>query len=452
MLHEIMTIRDERREAAIERMADHMLSEGLGRDTPAPGRGGGDQRPHAALLLRRQGRAAHRHAGADRHANDGAARRRHPAEPRKPFPVLLEQVWAALASENLRPYMPLWLDLASGAARGLQPHRDVAGEIADGFLAWATTRLQPERRGVVIGAAVPGVDRRNVSSQGHRPRHACGRCGHRACFAPAEAYLVATPPSKKGAGCRHSICQRRAGASPPTGTTSGTTTPICGWLLQRPLAQRRAGARQPALAVPGQGLARPRHPHHRQPAPRRRRHHVLEQEACDRYGVKQVYFVVWSREAPSREQVLGAKALFDELEYPAMMHCKSGADRAGRDERALHALPPEQADLRGDPPARLEVRPRPRGPAPACSTTASRNTSSEVEPLGISYEDWVKSPAYDPAAIKQDIRRSGGARCSPAGVCGAGRPDDRRRPPQASQFGGAEERSDCGIWLSDVVG
>ena len=25
-------------------------------------------------------------------------------------------------------------------------------------------------------------------------------------------------------------------------------------------------------------------------------HHVLEQEACDRYGIKQVYFIMWSRE------------------------------------------------------------------------------------------------------------------------------------------------------------
>ncbi|HEY1751959.1 MAG TPA: protein tyrosine phosphatase, partial [Caulobacteraceae bacterium] len=58
-------------------------------------------------------------------------------------------------------------------------------------------------------------------------------------------------------------------------------------------------------------------------------HHILEQEACDRYGVKQVYFIMWSREAPSRDQVLGAKALFEEIEYPAMIHCKSGADRAG---------------------------------------------------------------------------------------------------------------------------
>ncbi len=70
-----------------------------------------------------------------------------PVEPRKPFPVLLEQVWAALASESLQPFMHLWLDLASGAARGLQPHRDVAGEIADGFLAWVTIRLQPESDG-----------------------------------------------------------------------------------------------------------------------------------------------------------------------------------------------------------------------------------------------------------------------------------------------------------------
>jgi hypothetical protein len=70
-----------------------------------------------------------------------------PVEPRRPFAVLLEQVWTALASESLQSYMPLWLDLASGAARGLQPHRDVAGEIADGFLAWVTIRLQPESDG-----------------------------------------------------------------------------------------------------------------------------------------------------------------------------------------------------------------------------------------------------------------------------------------------------------------
>jgi len=29
---------------------------------------------------------------------------------------------------------------------------------------------------------------------------------------------------------------------------------------------------------------------------------------------------------------------------------------------------------------------------------------AEVEPLGVSFEDWVKSPAYDPAQIKRDFR------------------------------------------------
>jgi len=37
--------------------------------------------------------------------------------------------------------------LASAAARGLQPHRDVAGEILGGFLTWTTNRLEPEGEG-----------------------------------------------------------------------------------------------------------------------------------------------------------------------------------------------------------------------------------------------------------------------------------------------------------------
>jgi len=35
------------------------------------------------------------------------------------------------------------------------------------------------------------------------------------------------------------------------------------------------------------------------------------------------------REPPSRAQILQAKRLFETIKYPALMHCKSGADRAG---------------------------------------------------------------------------------------------------------------------------
>lgn len=58
-------------------------------------------------------------------------------------------------------------------------------------------------------------------------------------------------------------------------------------------------------------------------------HLFLEEEACDDLGLFHIPFRVYSREAPSKEILHGARRLFDEIEYPAIMHCKSGADRAG---------------------------------------------------------------------------------------------------------------------------
>lgn len=58
-------------------------------------------------------------------------------------------------------------------------------------------------------------------------------------------------------------------------------------------------------------------------------YYALEREACEKHGITMIDFRMFSREAPSPEQVRGAKALFEQIEYPALMHCKSGADRAG---------------------------------------------------------------------------------------------------------------------------
>ena len=55
----------------------------------------------------------------------------------------------------------------------------------------------------------------------------------------------------------------------------------------------------------------------------------LKRAACERYGIKLVSFQVRSRTTPTREQVLGARELFERIEYPMLMHCKSGADRVG---------------------------------------------------------------------------------------------------------------------------
>lgn len=55
----------------------------------------------------------------------------------------------------------------------------------------------------------------------------------------------------------------------------------------------------------------------------------LEREACAKHGLDLVDARMFSREAPSIEQVRYAKHLFETIRYPALMHCKSGADRAG---------------------------------------------------------------------------------------------------------------------------
>ena len=58
-------------------------------------------------------------------------------------------------------------------------------------------------------------------------------------------------------------------------------------------------------------------------------YYLLEKEACERHGVTLVDYQMFSRDTPTREKILGARDLFDEIAYPAFMHCKSGADRAG---------------------------------------------------------------------------------------------------------------------------
>ena len=57
--------------------------------------------------------------------------------------------------------------------------------------------------------------------------------------------------------------------------------------------------------------------------------HWLEERACKNNGLRLVHFTIRSRAAPTREELKAAKALFETVDYPVLIHCKSGADRAG---------------------------------------------------------------------------------------------------------------------------
>jgi len=58
-------------------------------------------------------------------------------------------------------------------------------------------------------------------------------------------------------------------------------------------------------------------------------YYLLEKEAAEKAGMEVIDFQVFSRDPPTREAVFAARDLFERIEYPALMHCKSGADRAG---------------------------------------------------------------------------------------------------------------------------
>jgi len=131
--------------------------------------------------------------------------------------------------------------------------------------------------------------------------------------------------------------------------------------------------------------------------------HALEKDACERHGLAMVDFTITSREVPSRARVFGAKELFETVQYPALMHCKSGADRAGimsvfymhfRKGLSIREAM-DQLSLRY-----LHMR---AGKTGVLDYTFERYLA-EGEPKGQTFLEWVESPAYDPAAIKADFR------------------------------------------------
>lgn len=131
--------------------------------------------------------------------------------------------------------------------------------------------------------------------------------------------------------------------------------------------------------------------------------YVLEREACERLGLKMIDFTITSREVPRRETVLGARDLFASIEYPALMHCKSGADRAGIMSvfyRHFHLGEPIREAMKELGLRTLHVK---QGKTGVLDYVFERYLA-EAEPKGISFIDWVQSDAYDRKQIKDDFK------------------------------------------------
>lgn len=133
----------------------------------------------------------------------------------------------------------------------------------------------------------------------------------------------------------------------------------------------------------------------------------LEIEACQRHGIKLVNFEVRSRMAPPVEVIRNARSLFDNLEYPMLLHCKSGADRAGLMsaffvymkqgkpmEEAIKQLSLKFGHFKQSDTGILDY------------LFQRYMADNEAEPM--TFFEWLES-RYDPAEIKRDFHSNGWA-------------------------------------------
>ncbi|MDW8444777.1 MAG: sulfur transferase domain-containing protein [Acetobacteraceae bacterium] len=130
---------------------------------------------------------------------------------------------------------------------------------------------------------------------------------------------------------------------------------------------------------------------------------ALEREACAKLGLALVDAPFESRGAPHKDRLLRLAALFESIAYPALIHCKSGADRAGL-VAAVYLL------LRGRPIAEAKAQLSLRfghiraGPTGILDAFLDAYEQAQRE-TGIGFLDWVRGP-YDEAALRRSFRAS----------------------------------------------
>lgn len=130
----------------------------------------------------------------------------------------------------------------------------------------------------------------------------------------------------------------------------------------------------------------------------------LEREAVEECGMVLEELLVRSRGAPDKETMLAARAFFARLEYPVLVHCKSGADRAGfasalylllhegrTADEALGQLSPRYGHFRFSKTGVLD--------------RFFERYRDQGEAKGLDFETWIRD-VYDPEALERDFKPS----------------------------------------------
>lgn len=130
--------------------------------------------------------------------------------------------------------------------------------------------------------------------------------------------------------------------------------------------------------------------------------YLLEQEACTAAGVTLIDFEITSRKAPTKEMIEGLAEIFATAERKLLIHCKSGADRAGF-VSALYLILEKgvsvETALKQLSLKYLHVRGAQTGIMRFMLERFEAETTSTGKPL----LEWVRED-YDPAALAADYK------------------------------------------------
>jgi protein tyrosine/serine phosphatase len=130
--------------------------------------------------------------------------------------------------------------------------------------------------------------------------------------------------------------------------------------------------------------------------------YALERDACQKLGLNLIDFTVTSRAVPSREKVKAAKEMFETLEYPALMHCKSGADRAGIMSVLYCHFRLGESIEQASRHLSLKYLHMEAGKTGVLDYVFDRYLQ-DAAPKGLTFMQWVESDAYDPVQIKAEF-------------------------------------------------
>ncbi len=123
----------------------------------------------------------------------------------------------------------------------------------------------------------------------------------------------------------------------------------------------------------------------------------LEEQACQRHGIILVNVALESKRPPSREKITELAHLFSTIPYPALMHCKSGADRTGL-AAALYLLIHDNKPL-AEAQQQLSLRYGHLRNSKAGVLDTFLAAYQPAAAQGVAFLAWAQSAAYNREAI-----------------------------------------------------